>query len=354
MPAGVFGAAQDTAVPRHQVDVASPNYGAAAGRAIEVMSSPQVEWPRPVSRPVPQALSSAAAPSARPVLVETARADDPITRVRALEGLAQTGDLGYVDTFIGALSDPAPEVRETASRILAQVNPDVVFEKVMAVLCGDNPDMAARVDAVLPSLRDALEGKMVGALEFPGEPEVRKKVAAYCLGRMRCTPAIPLLARSAWGADPEVALASVNALQAMQDPVAGPRFVELVGHPVAEVRWAALQGLANLGGLEAIAALGRVAAGPPPDDEALGKQAAILLGTMKTEAVIPFLIEAMRRNLAVRRAAVEALHRITGEDLGDLPSDWDQWYQRKQREARNPVPPGSQRPPPWQVEFLPE
>jgi HEAT repeat protein len=242
-----------------------------------------------------------------------------------------------------------------AVQALARLDNGIVFEKIMAILGSGNGDAAVKIDAVLPDLRDALEPGMLRVLSAPDEPGPRKQVAAYALGRMNSVRAVPALMTGIWTseAEPDVAVACARALAAIRDPAIGPALVDLIRHSLQSVRWVALQGLADLGGPEALDALQRVAIEPPEGDTELGRQAVSDLAASKKEMAVPLLIEVMRRNLSLRRAAVEALHQLTGEDLGDRPSDWQTWYEQKQQEAQRPpdqVPPA----PPWEIEYLPE
>ena len=169
--------------------------------------------------------------------------------------------------------------------------------------------------------------------------------------------ALPVLAAGAWSDDPDLAQACANALLGIQDPLAVPKLAELIGHPVAEIRWGAMQAIATIGGVEAVQVLGRIAVAPPGEDEGFGRQAVFLLGETKGLDAVPALIDVMRTNLSARATAAQSLRKITGDDVGELPSDWAQWYERKQLEAKQPTqlgPPTRPVTPPWEVEGLPE
>jgi len=335
-------------------------------RVQKSMSSGGILWPQKVLRqsevaPAPSASAPVAPPpsgnTAATVLVETAQSEDVFTRIQGLEGLAQSGGVEYVDTFVSALADPAPEVRETAAAILNRLEPAIVSGKVLTALSMVDAEAVARVDSVLPLLKDVLEPYMIHVLETEEEPSLLKQAAAYTLGRMNSTVAVPVLAARAWQPDAELATACAHALMAMNDPMVMPVVANLARHPIAEIRWSAVQSLAKLGGPEALKALGQVAIEPPENDEELGRQAVTLLGESRADAAIPVLIEVMRRNLALGRAAVEALHKMTGEDLGDRPSDWQAWYEARLHDMQNPQalpPPDAFGPLPFDVEYLSE
>lgn len=364
------GQSQETGITRSVSGSAAPrNDTSTVQRVARLMASTPIDWPRALSRDTRvsrAAYGEGASPdnqTARPVLTETVQAEDVETRLSALEGLAQTAPAENIDAFVAALSDGAPHVRDTAARILSRLNPASVFERIMFVLCGNDGaaasgeaasgEAASRMYSVLPLLKESLDAGMIHVLESGAETPLRKQVAAYCLGRMNSTAGIPALAAMTWNGDADLALSCMDALVAIRDPVILRRLAELAGHPLPQVRTLALQGIADVGGPEAIATLNRLALDPPQADEALASQAVSLLGSTKDLNVVPLLIEIMRRHLPVRRAAVEALRQITGEDLGDRPSDWQEWFQNKQRAMSSPTP-EEMAAPPWEMEYLPE
>ena len=327
-------------------------------RVMRQMFSGEVDWRRrePASSldplPDPQ--------TAVPVLVESAQSEDATTRLRGLEGLAHTDAAGHVDRFIMALSDPDPRIQEFARRTLEALEPEWVFDHVMNILCSPDPAAAATIDKALPFLRDAIEKRMILVLEAEDEPVVRKRAAAYGLGRMDSVAGIAVLAKCAFSPYADLALQSAQALLGIRDPVVIPRLVELTGHGQAEIRGAALQRIADFGGQAGIRALTDVAAGRTGADAMLCDRAVALLNAIQDEQVIACLIEAMSSNPAVTRAAVTALRRMTGEDAGNTAAEWAQWYQRRQQPAVStvgPTPPGKLRiivPAPGQIETMGE
>ena len=323
-------------------------------RFVERMSSGRVARPRaPVARnpSVPRSPKRAGT-----ILIDMARSKDPSTRLCGLEGLARTCPAEQVDRFIEALADPAPMIRALAERVVASYEPDLVFERVMDILCSPPNRSAPNAYAVavqeaLPALRISIQPKMLDVLESVEEPLLRRETAAYCLGRMGDASAIPILAKCAWSPEPTLALSSTYGLVALRDPLTVPHLVRLTEHPIADVGYAATDGLACIGGPLAIAALGRIALTCTHEDEP-GSHALSLLAALKDEAAVPVLIEVMRRNLRLRRAAARALYEITGEDLGDLPSDWMEWYDERLRAPQEPAQDEIRPPAPFQVEAL--
>jgi len=288
-----------------------------------------VDW---TSIPVRDPLRPASAPRAQtaaPVLEETAQAEDPETRLQALEVLAETNDLDHLDHFLHALSDPEPEIRELAARFVARQDTEEVFKQFMDLLTRGGSEGLARLDAVIPTLRTRFEPHLLDVLAAPAEPPTHKRVAAYCLGRMNSVAAAAPLAECAWNADETTALACVQALFAIRDPIIVGRLGELAAHNLPSVRKAAIAGLVDAGGPESLAMLGQLAVAPPNDNEDAAREAVLAMGATKMEAAIPLLIEVMRRNVAVRHSAVQALRRLAGDDAGDQPSEWQAWYERR-------------------------
>ncbi|MCX5769687.1 MAG: HEAT repeat domain-containing protein [Candidatus Hydrogenedentes bacterium] len=316
-------------------DVA-PTTDASLEHALRLMTSDEVVWigrsgPAPSAQP-------AGAQAAMPVLVETVQAEDEQTRLRALEAMARLGAQANAEVFFNALGDPSPAVREAAARVVAGFSPDDVFERVMQALAGPAGQADTTLALALPLLRSVLEPRMLDLLESSQETVDRRAAAAYSLGLMGSGGAVPTLAELAWGTDEWLASVSVQALLNIHDPVVIPKLAELTAHPSEQTRWAALEGLAALGGPEAIEAIGNVAVMRPADDKELSRRAVQLLGATKDPGVIPILIRAMDRNLAARRMAVDALSQLTGKDLGDMPSLWIEWWEKRNDPSQAPEP----------------
>jgi len=338
---------------------------------VDLMLSDEVAWPRgPVAHDPSVAPSSKRAGSTLPgpllskrppvapspkrsgsILIDMAQSKDPSTRLSGLEGLAQTCPAEQLERFIEALADPEPTIRALAEGVLARCAPDVLFETVMNILCAGPDVRAVAVQEALPALRTSIRSKMLAVVESDEEPLVRRETAAYCLGRMGGASAIPVLAKCAWSPEPAVALSGTRALVTLRDPLVVPQLVRLTENPIADVRYTAMDGLARVGGPLATNALGRIALTSRHEDEP-ANYAVSLLGALKDEAAIPVLIEVMRKNLRARRAAARALYEITGEDLGDLPSDWIAWYEERLRAPHEPAQGGIGGAPPFQVEAL--
>ena len=314
-------------------DVA-PTTDASLERALRLMTTDEVVWIG--QTPPGSSAPPAGAQAAMPVLVETMQAEDEQTRLRAVEAMAKLDAQANVGVFFNALGDPSPAVREAAARVVAGFPPDQVFDRVMQALAGPAGQADNTLALALPLLRTVLEPRMLDVLESTEETVDRRAAAAYSLGLMGSGAAAPTLAELAWGTDEWLASVGAQALLTIRDPVVIPKLAELAAHPSEQTRWAALEGLAAIGGPEAIEAVGNVAVTRPANDKELSRRAVQLLAATKDPGVIPILIRAMDRNLAVRRIAVDALSELTGKDFGDMPSLWIEWWEKRNDPSQAP------------------
>ena len=274
--------------------------------------------------------------SAGKVAIEASKAEDAATRRRGMEGLVLTAPDQNVDAILRGLGDTDSSTRAVAQAGLAKCDKKVVLDRVLTVVCGGAPELEKGMNTALPGLKALLEEPLIGVLEAPAEIDERKKGAGFCLGRMKSSVAIPLLSDAAFASDATSATVYVNALLAIQDPLIVPRLEDLAAHPAPEIRRQAVQGLADLGGPDALAALGRIAAKPPGGDDSISRKAATLLGNSGKPEVVPMLAFALERNPSVEHSAIAALRKITQDDYGDEAKEWLNWYNRQV--GRPPVP----------------
>lgn len=316
------------------VHASAEDHQATVGHVQTLMEQNEVVWPIPgVRQPENKT------PDAMPVLDEALRADDPKTRLRALEGLAQSLSDENTDGFVAALADPSPDVAGFAARTLLEIDSDILFEKIIAFVSeADDAHLQAMASA-LPVLRDPLEKRMLSTLENQEETPKRRMAAAFCLGRMGCVAAAHPLAEVAWSDNLELSLTCLYALASLPEPAVVYYLFTLASHPTAEVRVEALRALTTISGPEAINAIGRVAIERPAKDIALSKQAVAILANMPDlKTTIPLLIETMRRNLPVRADAGAALRRVTGQRFGNFPTDWTDWWNQAKELLDAPPP----------------
>lgn len=301
--------------------------GGTVQRVQSIMAPSRTDW---TSSPNAQTSDrqEATSSSAKEVLTETALAEDEQTRLRGLEGLAALNSAEHVDTFVAALSDSSDDVRALAGQTLAKTDAAVVADRVLAMMASEDASLPSQAESALPVLRDLIAPRLMAIAGSKEESLTRILLSVRALGLMRSIEAIPLLAELAWAQDPRVACTGVAALGTIADPEAVPVLGGLSAHPDEQVRRLAVQYLGTLEGPQVAEALGSISAAPPGDDRELSRIAVSLLGQKTAENVTPLLIEAMRRNLSVRRMAGDILRKKTGQHLGDTPSEWWEWYQK--------------------------
>lgn len=281
------------------------------------------EAPWPGAEPVKPKDKTAG--SAAPVLWEMLQSTEPATRVQALEGLVELGGAEGISAILCSLLDPDPGVRAASGKLLVSVEPDALFGQIMSVLCSGSYESVASLDAALPLLSGSLERKLLSTLASEEEPTARRIAAAYGLGRMGTRASTPVLSQSVLSPDWGLAVFSATALAAVADPAAEKLFLDLLDHPIWEVRSAAIDGLARLGSEPAKAALTALVSGERAADAALRQQAAIALSMMGDESVVPLLVTVMGRDPTFQHAAARTLRRLTGQRLGDHPGEWALW-----------------------------
>jgi HEAT repeat protein len=150
-------------------------------------------------------------------LLAACQSPDPVVRFRATNALGQIGDLRAYETLLGLVEDPDKQVR---------------YDAVMALgYLGDPRAVPLLLDLVRQSPRpDHLDHAAANSLDRIGSPAV----AGLC----------ELLAS---GSTPARSLAAYT-LGAIGDPVAIEPLALLLSNPALELRAAALDALAEIGG----------------------------------------------------------------------------------------------------------
>jgi len=330
---GGFGPSPN--VPRSQAPDPSPTIQ----RVSHIMGCGDVEWSRgrTIAPAHPGIPVKPGAQTAVSVLRRSAESDDVETRLRALEGLARSGESSSIDAFLDALSDPSEEIRTLAGQFLAKCDANAVCEKVLLDLADPFSDAFAATSEVLPELKELIEDELLRVMQSDTESSQRRMAAAYALGRIGTVGAIPSLAELAWSGNDALSVTCANALCSIRDPLVLSALVRLVEYPVRDVQIASLAAMVAVGGKEPMEALAHVAVEPPNQDSELSRCAVRLMGASGDEQVVPLLVDVLQKNGEVRGAAVQALRQLTGEYAGDTGQDWAEWYQRKlESAARGP------------------
>lgn len=252
---------------------------------------------------------------------------DPVIRARAVEGLAALGDDSAIPYLLISLADQDAGVRDLAARSISTLPVDRLCDAVIAVLGWGDPMVAEGVNASLPQLRPTLESALIDRLRARTTPRVERMAAAYCLGRMGSSRAGEALASEVWGDDLTLALYCADALAVIDEPGLLREFLRMAQHPQVQMRVAAYQGLARIGGDEARHALTEAAAGRAEPDTAARKVAIRFLGYVGNEETVEFLMTLVRARAGLVRPATDALAILTGLPQGLEGERWQEWYE---------------------------
>ena len=281
-----------------------------------------VQWP---SRP-----SAPFAHDAVGVLEIMTQDPDPETRLQGLLGLSIADSPETITILVGALEDPARQVREAALRKLGMLDAESLVEELIRRATTDNAGEWAAVEHSVPRLKELIEPPLISLLEAADSEVPARAAAIQMLGAMGSERAIPVLGEAAASSHPILTRAAARALARIASPDCLPALTELSRHPRAEVRAAALRGLARIGGPVALNAIEAMALNPRESNVNTRRQAIYCVGLLGGEPSIETLINAMNRYPQTRETAVAALMRLTGLNLGNSPLEWTRWYHERQ------------------------
>lgn len=273
--------------------------------------------------------------SARASALQLAQSEDPELRRRAVEALGKADPQARpsLGGLLWALGDSDPGVREAATKQIQTIPPQTLLQQILDVLVANDPDAVTALDTALPDLSGALGDDFLKMFRDTGMPIPLRRAAAYSLGRMRVRAAAAELAKGAWEREGSLATSCALALAAMRDTRTVRDWVALRKHPDGNVRWLAVEALAELGGREAFAALAEAAYGAADIDAELAPHAIKALAYWPLGDCVPALIKCMKRNTGFRHQAAELLRLRTGQAIGDDASAWEDWY------VNGPAPP---------------
>lgn len=251
-------------------------------------------------------------------------------RQEAAGALGTLGDARATPLLGQALSDEDPRVRGTAAGALGALgDPAAVglLRPLFDALAREGTFVRAQVIVALARLNAPdLEAPVLAIAEGTGpvaDPHSRA-AALWALGRLGVKDAVPLLTRVLQeGREPlkilehaAVALALLGEKEAL---VNGARSDEVL------VRAAAVSGLLELGGDDAVDPLCALAKDPYTD---VRQRAILSLLTLGFRDAVIFLVEQLPSpDPEIRAFAFLELKRISGRDLGLDPGPWLTWWQ---------------------------
>ncbi len=250
-------------------------------------------------------------------------AADPGVRARALETHLGGEERAALTTALDALADPDAGVRAVALRILRERDPARVTVAVVDRLAqGETWELEALYNA-LPDLRTTLAAPMRAFFQDERETSLYRQAAALALGRLGGDGAGDALAAVVWEDDVPLAEAAVQALYLLHETDRTGAWSDLLLHPSTEIRNTAMNALGEQGDAQALENLAMVARGDIGLEPAMELLAVDMMARWPLRDAAAPLIEAMKRNLNVRRRVRDHLRFRTGLDLADVPSDWE-------------------------------
>jgi HEAT repeat protein len=256
--------------------------------------------------------------------------------------LANIGSEDAAKVLLTMLADTDAGVRQSARNALVHVKAQALDGAVIAVLLAGDRHLLTGVDEALPLLRETLEPGMLARLTGERASSMECAAAAYALGRMKSKVATPILAEYAKTDKALVAVTCAHALYSIGDEGSLRELAGLIDSSYVEVRRAAVYGLVRIGGPEVLEKLTAVASGKTETNLGLRQEAVMLLGYVGDWSTVDLLINLIKQQAGLGRAAAHALERLTGLSVGDRPYLWTDWYNEivaQQKAAEEPPPP---------------
>lgn len=302
--------------------IAPPPIAVPPGKPQHIQSVPAVTDPAPIS--------------AAWILERMAASGNAETRRRASEAWPVTESfMKEMNALVFALVDPDATVRNNAVDRLHRLEAGQVFGYVMRTMVGGTVDRVKALDNALPSLEAKLTPLMLETLRTELETPQHRRIAAYCLGRMKSLAAVETLGHYATQSDQIIAPACVDALYAIGTPETLPYWMELLEHSDLYCRRRAACALAYLGGPNAVERVSAILL-DPNGDLPLQTEALQAMGERPPLLLFPLLVKVLEQNNQLRPTALRMLRAQAGVDFGADIAAWQNWL--KQMTAPPPPP----------------
>lgn len=276
-------------------------------------------------------------------LASLALSADPVSRMRAIEGLVAVNSPEMIPFVVYELSDPEPAVRKAALNAIPSLERATVSEAILAVLAWGDAEIVKGVTAALPSLRPVLEEAFLKALDNSELTQDERVGAAYALGRMGSIRALEPLEEKVYGSDARLSAYAADAIAAMDNAGTLQTLMRMVQHTDPNVRLPAYQGIARIGGPEALGLLTAAASPGGEPDIRVKREVVRSLGLVGNESTVHFLIKMVRARSSLTRPAIESLSMMTGLPASLAPERWVEWYEEafppEMEESTVPAPP---------------
>lgn len=310
--------------------------GASVERAMHLLLESPVVWETPPPREIDGGGGGSA--EGNPVVWGQAHSMDTQARLRAVEAMLDAvarENQPLSDELLWALADPNESVRRAAAQGIQQLPEEALSqgavmrlqEYVLSVFASMEAPLITELDKALPYLRRRLAQPMMNLLQSTGETTVRRRAAAYSLGRMGVEEARELLVRGAWAEDEALAWSCAEGLLLLEGRASLQDWLPMLEHPQQGIRYMAVRALGQLGGPEALQALRALLLDDGEVEYNLRAQALQVAATLPKQDAVPLLIAVLEQAPGFRTAAANYLRQITQQEIGDSPEDWRAWYQ---------------------------
>lgn len=279
------------------------------------------------------------APSAAWVLRRMATSEDATVRKRASEAWPISDSaIKEMNTLVYALVDPDDQVRRGAEDRLQQLKPAQVFGYVMRTLVGGTTEQVRMLDGALPAMEPMAAPFMIETLRTELETPEHKRIAAYCLGRMKALNAVETLGDYALKQDSQLSGVCADALYAIGTAETTPYWMQLLDHQDTYCRRLAARALAYLGGPNALARL-RTILLDGNEDLALQTDTLQAFSERPPGVLLPLLIDVLEHNGQLRSTALRMLRNVADVDFGRDVAAWRHWLNNLMAPPPPPIMP---------------
>ena len=311
--------------------------GSSVERSIQLILDSPVIWERPDPHVITE--TGRALGDSHSAMIGQAYSMDAQARIRGVEAMllrVAEENQPLPDELLWALADSNESVRTTAASGIQNLPPAVMgpaaqqrlSEYVLSVFTSMDANLIAPVDDILPYLRRWLTQSMTTTLENNAEVLMRRRAAAYTLGRMKVEEAAELLVRGVWADDPLLSWSCAEGLHMLESTAVLGDWINILQHQQDSIRVLAVSALGRIGGHEALRALRAILFGEIESDYNMQLQALQAITNYSQREAVPILIEVLEQSPRLRTTAANLLRQITNQDIGDHHDDWRQWYQQ--------------------------